>query len=151
LHYHIEKRLMLSYAIPTLPNISYAYARPILHLSFVMVNCPNTNNDEHQFILFEHQLTYIIFIQFFMKAVDRTKSTLHSASSASRSVSAGSSGRNLVSVKLGSPECMKAALVCSMFQSALQTLSQLRLEILAGLCYQVIFFRLCQVFRLLTT
>ena len=73
-----------------------------------------------------------------MKAVDKTKSTLHSAS-ASRSVSAGSSGRNPVSVKLGSPECMKAALVCSMFQSALQTLSQLRLEILAGLCYQVTF------------
>jgi hypothetical protein len=94
----------------------------------------------HLQILKSIKLFYFIFFQFFMKAVDRTKSTLHSASSASRSVSAGSSGRNPVSVKLGSPECMKAALVCSMFQSALQTLSQLRLEILAGLCYQVIFF-----------
>ncbi len=122
---HREERLVLSYSIPTLPN------RAILHLCFVLVNCPPTNIDGHQFILFD------LFLQFFMKAVDRTKSTLHSASSASRSVSAGSSGRNPVSVKLGSPECMKAALVCSMFQSALQTLSQLRLEILAGLCYQV--------------
>ena len=31
---------------------------------------------------------------------------------------------------------MKVALICSMYQHALKTLSQLKLEILSGLCYQ---------------
>ena len=76
-----------------------------------------------------------------MKAVDKTKSTLNSAATP-RSASTGMTGRSQGSVKLGSPECMKAALVCTMYQSALQTLSQLRLEILSGLCYQVNLFDL---------
>lgn len=37
--------------------------------------------------------------------------------------------------KLGSAEVSKVAIVCSMYHSALQTLSQLRLDILSGLCY----------------
>lgn len=37
--------------------------------------------------------------------------------------------------KLGSPEISKVAIVCSMYHAALQTLSQLKLDILSGLCY----------------
>lgn len=72
-----------------------------------------------------------------MRAVDKTKSTLNSASATRTTGSAGSTGKSNALVKLGSPECMKASLVCAMFQSALQSLAQLRLEILSGLCYQV--------------
>ncbi|RZF42672.1 hypothetical protein LSTR_LSTR001467 [Laodelphax striatellus] len=38
--------------------------------------------------------------------------------------------------KLGSPECTKVALMCTLYQTALHTLTQLRLDILTGLCYQ---------------
>ncbi|XP_067010981.1 ubiquitin-protein ligase E3B isoform X2 [Anabrus simplex] len=38
--------------------------------------------------------------------------------------------------KLGSPECTKVAMLCSLYQTALGTLTQLRLDILTGLCYQ---------------
>ncbi|XP_063241461.1 ubiquitin-protein ligase E3B isoform X2 [Bacillus rossius redtenbacheri] len=38
--------------------------------------------------------------------------------------------------KLGSPECTKVALLCSLYQVALGTMTQLRLDILTGLCYQ---------------
>ncbi|XP_034250724.1 ubiquitin-protein ligase E3B [Thrips palmi] len=38
--------------------------------------------------------------------------------------------------KLGSPEFTKVALVCSLYQTALSTLTQLSLDILTGLCYQ---------------
>lgn len=37
--------------------------------------------------------------------------------------------------KLGSSEISKVAIVCSMYHAALQTLSQLKLDILSGLCY----------------
>lgn len=37
--------------------------------------------------------------------------------------------------KIGSSEVAQVALVCSMYHSMLQTLSQLKLEILSGLCY----------------
>lgn len=37
--------------------------------------------------------------------------------------------------KLGSPEVSKVAIVCSMYHASLQTLSQLKLDILSGLCY----------------
>ena len=60
-----------------------------------------------------------------MRAVDKTKSTLNSASATRTTGSAGSTGKSNALVKLGSPEC------------ALQSLAQLRLEILSGLCYQV--------------
>ena len=39
------------------------------------------------------------------------------------------------SIKLGHPDCYSISLVCSMYASALKTLTQIRLEILAGLCY----------------
>ncbi|XP_043677000.1 ubiquitin-protein ligase E3B isoform X3 [Vespula pensylvanica] len=38
--------------------------------------------------------------------------------------------------KLGSPECTKIALICSMYQTALHTLTQMKQDILTGLCYQ---------------
>lgn len=38
--------------------------------------------------------------------------------------------------KLGSPEVTKIALICSLYQSALHTLTQMKLDILTGLCYQ---------------
>lgn len=37
--------------------------------------------------------------------------------------------------KLDSAEVSKVAIVCSMYHTALQTLSQLKLDILSGLCY----------------
>lgn len=37
--------------------------------------------------------------------------------------------------KLGCAEISKVAIVCAMYHSALQTLSQLKLDILSGLCY----------------
>ncbi|XP_012263808.1 ubiquitin-protein ligase E3B isoform X2 [Athalia rosae] len=38
--------------------------------------------------------------------------------------------------KLGSPESTKIALICSLYQTALHTLTQMNLDILTGLCYQ---------------
>ncbi|XP_054278321.1 ubiquitin-protein ligase E3B-like [Macrosteles quadrilineatus] len=38
--------------------------------------------------------------------------------------------------KLGSPETTKVALICTLYHTALHTLTQLRLDILTGLCYQ---------------
>ncbi|XP_011307352.1 ubiquitin-protein ligase E3B [Fopius arisanus] len=38
--------------------------------------------------------------------------------------------------KLGSPETTKIALICSLYQTALHTLTQMKLDILTGLCYQ---------------
>ncbi|EFN88458.1 Ubiquitin-protein ligase E3B [Harpegnathos saltator] len=38
--------------------------------------------------------------------------------------------------KLGSPETTKIALICSLYQTALHTLTQMKVEILTGLCYQ---------------
>ncbi|KAJ0180720.1 hypothetical protein K1T71_004124 [Dendrolimus kikuchii] len=38
--------------------------------------------------------------------------------------------------KLGSPDSTKAALICSMYHTALQTMTQVKLDILTGLCNQ---------------
>ncbi|XP_046427763.1 ubiquitin-protein ligase E3B [Neodiprion pinetum] len=38
--------------------------------------------------------------------------------------------------KLGSPEATRIALICSLYQTALHTLTQMKLDILTGLCYQ---------------
>ncbi|KZC11880.1 Ubiquitin-protein ligase E3B [Dufourea novaeangliae] len=38
--------------------------------------------------------------------------------------------------KLGSPETTRIALICSLYQIALHTLTQMKMEILTGLCYQ---------------
>lgn len=37
--------------------------------------------------------------------------------------------------KLGAPDVSKVAMICSMYHAILQTLSQLKLDILSGLCY----------------
>ena len=39
-------------------------------------------------------------------------------------------------VKLGSAGVMQVAMTCSLYQSCLKTLAQLRMEILSGLCHQ---------------
>ena len=67
------------------------------------------------------------------KALEKTKAA---AAATSSSVAIASSASSSHHTKLGSPECMKVALICSMYQHALKTLSQLKLEILSGLCYQ---------------
>ncbi|CAG9585150.1 unnamed protein product, partial [Danaus chrysippus] len=38
--------------------------------------------------------------------------------------------------KLGSPDCTKIALICSMYHTALHTMTQVKLDILTGLCNQ---------------
>ncbi|XP_015600022.1 ubiquitin-protein ligase E3B isoform X2 [Cephus cinctus] len=38
--------------------------------------------------------------------------------------------------KLGSPETTRIAMICSLYQTALHTLTQMKLDILTGLCYQ---------------
>ncbi|XP_065343486.1 ubiquitin-protein ligase E3B [Cloeon dipterum] len=43
---------------------------------------------------------------------------------------------NIKYVKLGSPECTRVAMMASLYQTALSTLTQLKLDILTGLCYQ---------------
>ena len=67
------------------------------------------------------------------KALERTKAAAAATSSTVVITTSASSSHH---TKLGSPECMKVALICSMYQHALKTLSQLKLEILSGLCYQ---------------
>lgn len=67
------------------------------------------------------------------KAFEKTKAAAAATSSTVVVTSSASSSHH---TKLGSPECMKVALICSMYQHALKTLSQLKLEILSGLCYQ---------------
>ncbi|XP_059481924.1 ubiquitin-protein ligase E3B [Neocloeon triangulifer] len=43
---------------------------------------------------------------------------------------------NIKYVKLGSPECTRVAMMASLYQTSLSTLTQLKLDILTGLCYQ---------------
>lgn len=62
----------------------------------------------------------------------------------------GRSGSAKCLIKLGSNDCTKVALLCALYQTALGTLTQLRLDILTGLCYQdQILYNLWQFFGLL--
>ncbi len=70
--------------------------------------------------------------QLLKKAIEKTKAASSSVVSAASQPPPPKGGYT----KLGSPECMKVALICAMYQHALRTLSQLKLEILSGLCYQ---------------
>ena len=67
--------------------------------------------------------------QFFIKAFEKTMKLKDNEQSSQviKQVPA--------SIKLGHPDCYSISLVCSMYASALKTLTQIRLEILAGLCY----------------
>lgn len=103
--------------------------------------------------------------QMLRKAVEKTRSSIAAAASptsassastaASSSTSSGwdsylegaSSGGGGSSVKLGSIEVQRVARVCQMYQVALKTLAQLRLEILSGLCYRDVLVP--RLFRLL--
>lgn len=64
---------------------------------------------------------------FLKKALEKTKQATAST------ISSSSGGPY---TKLGSPDCLKVAMVCNMYQNALKTLSELRLEILSGLSYK---------------
>ena len=71
--------------------------------------------------------------QIFRNMVTKTKnSSLLGAGMGTSTHQGGSSGV----LKLGSASVLEASLVCAMYRSALKTLSQLKLEILAGLCHQ---------------
>ena len=71
--------------------------------------------------------------QIFRNMVTKTKnSTLLGAGMGTSPNHGGSTGV----LKLGSPSVLQASLICAMYRSALKTLSQLKLEILAGLCHQ---------------
>ena len=69
--------------------------------------------------------------QYLKKAFEKTKRGV-GAAAGGLSYSGGSSVPKGGYTKLGSPECMRVALICTLYQAALKTLSQLRIEILAG-------------------
>ncbi len=73
--------------------------------------------------------------QFFKKAIEKTKHQIQTAS--------GTGGDSAISpqikqspvlIKLGNPKVTTICVVCSMYTSALNTLTQIKLEILSGLC-----------------
>ena len=68
---------------------------------------------------------------FLIKAFERASVTVGRASSAT-GVGSGSVG----GCRLGSPETTLVALICTLYETALSTLTQVKLDILAGLCYQ---------------
>ena len=75
--------------------------------------------------------------QFFKKAMEKTKSTTSAVMAHSKSESSAPTSLSSSSgLRIGSPPVLRVALVCTMYQAALKTLSQLKLEILAGLCRQ---------------
>ncbi len=76
--------------------------------------------------------------QFFRKALEKTRTAAAAASAAASSATSNSttSAPRGGYLKMGSPEVMKIALMCNLFQHALKTLAQLNMEILAGLCYK---------------
>ncbi|KAK6625595.1 hypothetical protein RUM43_005894 [Polyplax serrata] len=60
------------------------------------------------------------------------------------------SGGSKNTLKLGSNECTKIAHLCALYQTTLGTLTQLKLDILTGLCYQdKVLYNLWQFFGLL--
>jgi len=73
--------------------------------------------------------------QLFKKALEKTKNTGANFTPAKPSLN-----------KLGNSDCTKIAMVCTLFQTAIKTLSELRLEILTGLCYQDILLKPLWIF-----
>ena len=72
--------------------------------------------------------------QMFRNMMTKTKNSVISGTgAASASIHGGSSSSVL---RLGSSEVLETSLICAMYRSSLKTLSQLKLEILAGLCHQ---------------
>ena len=67
---------------------------------------------------------------FFKKAIEKASNTMNRASSGVNHI--GSSNYR----RLGSPEATTVALICTLYESALNTLTQIKLDILTGLCYQ---------------
>lgn len=74
--------------------------------------------------------------QFIRKAMEKTKQLNSSTSSPqSRSGSGSFYQGKPATIKLGSTDCRRVALVCAMYSTAIRTLTQLQLDILAGLCH----------------
>ncbi len=69
---------------------------------------------------------------FLKKAIEKASVTVGRASSGVVSVGSGST----TFWRLGSPETTLIALICTLYETALNTLTQVKLDILAGLCYQ---------------
>lgn len=47
--------------------------------------------------------------------------------------------------KLGSPEATKIALICSLYQTTLHTLTQMKIEILTGMYNKLVHNRICKI------
>ena len=69
---------------------------------------------------------------FLKKAFERASVTMGRASAGVTGIGSGSSPN----CRLGSPETTLVALICTLYETALNTLTQVKLDILAGLCYQ---------------
>ena len=69
---------------------------------------------------------------FLKKAFDRASITMGRASAGVTGIGSGSAPN----CRLGSPETTLVALICTLYETALNTLTQVKLDILAGLCYQ---------------
>jgi len=69
---------------------------------------------------------------FIKKAIEKASVTVGRASSGVVNVGSGSAPY----YRLGSPETTLVALICSLYETAINTLTQVKLDILAGLCYQ---------------
>jgi len=63
-----------------------------------------------------------------MQAIEKTKTTYANTTQSLHPISHGIN-------RLGNADCTRIALVCTLYQTAIRSLSQLRLEILIGLCY----------------
>jgi len=68
------------------------------------------------------------------QAIEKTKTTY---ANTTQSLIPATPGIN----RLGNSDCTQIALVCTLYQTAIRTLSQLRLEILIGLCYKDILLK----------
>ncbi len=73
--------------------------------------------------------------QFFRKALEKTMKIRADLENSGSSNSPQLPKQVPATIKLGSPDCHTISIVCSMYTSALRTLTQIKLEILAGLCY----------------
>lgn len=74
------------------------------------------------------------------QAIEKTKTTYAvTTQTIQGTISSAASGGSVN--KLGSPACTKIALVCSLYQTAVRTLSQLRIDILNGLCFNDVLLR----------
>ena len=75
--------------------------------------------------------------QFFRRAIEKTRTTTSVVMTAASTTASSDAPASSGSLKIGTEPVLRVAMVCTMYQAALKTLSQLKLEIL-----QVYFFNL---------